>query len=203
MVVQKFDLNETPIKKDKRPAKVARKKHPLLALWLAVIAAGLFFLIKVINSWFETNEFKFHRLITLEVRVPITIEKRKPVEVLSPLVKEILDSKNLSNLDPVEQVILKVFGIEDYRVARAIAIHENNYIGRGNKWDAEAWNTNTNRTIDVGIFQINSVHFNKPGCSFKELLDVEKNVLCAKSIYDAQSWEPWVVFQTGSFKRSL
>lgn len=209
MVTHKFDLNETPTKKElakkQTPVKVRKTKvRPLLYVWvLAIVLVAFYFGIVAVNNHFDTYTYVFCTPIEIRLFKPIVREKRKPIEVLSPIVKEILDSNNLSNLDPVEQVILRVFGVQDYRVARAIAIHENNYIGRGNTWDAEAWNANNNRTIDVGIFQINSVHFNEPGCSFKELLDVEKNVECAKKIYDAQGWEPWVVYQTGSFKGSL
>lgn len=189
----------------KPKVKKTRTKHKVvLYIWLI---AGLLFLIlcaiQGLNSWFNTYALEFHKFVQVSVQSPITIEKRKPVEILSPLVMEILTENKMADLDPVEQIILKVFGVKDYKVARAIAIHENNYIGRGNKWDEQVINNNANNTVDVGIFQINQVHFKKPGCTLQEIVFAEKNILCAKSIYDEQGWNPWVVFQTGSFKRSL
>jgi len=66
-----------------------------------------------------------------------------------------------------------------------------------------AFNANANGTIDVGIFQINSIHFNKEGCSLKEVSDAYKNVDCAYEIYKQSGWTPWTVFNTGSFKEHL
>lgn len=54
---------------------------------------------------------------------------------------------------------------------------------------ADAWNENTNGSVDVGVFQINSVH----GIRAKWLLNDEVNIRVAKQIFDEQGgWHAWV-----------
>ena len=59
---------------------------------------------------------------------------------------------------------------------------------------------NTNGSVDIGVFQINaSAHRNK--ASIEELKDCVTNIKVAKQIFDSSGWHPWVVYQTGSYKR--
>ncbi len=59
-----------------------------------------------------------------------------------------------------------------------------------------AWNNNTNGTIDIGVFQINSIHFpNVPGqtreAKIRWLLNAENNIIFAMNLYLSQGIKPW------------
>lgn len=58
--------------------------------------------------------------------------------------------------------------------------------------------TNTNGTKDIGIFQINSIHSGKGN-----LYDCRENVRVAYEIFKRSGWNPWVVYQTGAYKKFL
>lgn len=61
---------------------------------------------------------------------------------------------------------------------------------------------NTNKTIDVGVFQINTVHLKK-GYTLQDLADCKKNIDIAYDIFKAQGWTPWVAHNNGSYKKFL
>lgn len=50
---------------------------------------------------------------------------------------------------------------------------------------------NRNGSIDVGLFQINSIH------GEDNLTDVDKNLKVARRIYDTQGLNAWVAYQKG------
>jgi len=54
-------------------------------------------------------------------------------------------------------------------------------------WNSDAYNTNTNGTIDSGLYQINSVHDIPLSCTI--------NTVCATNhaieLYNEQGWRPW------------
>ena len=129
------------------------------------------------------------------VKRPV-IYSKPPLVIFSPVVKAVYESVDTKSLNSVEQEILDVFGLEDFQIARAIAKAESGL-------RVDAFHANDNGTIDLGVFQINSVHFNRKGCSMAELVTLEGNVKCAKQIYDEQGWNPWVVFQTSAFRGNL
>ena len=79
------------------------------------------------------------------------------------------------------------------RIALAVSKAEN-----GTR-QPDRFNINTNGTIDIGIFQINSVHFKREGCSLAEIVDAYKNVDCAYQIWQEQGWNPWVAFTTNKY----
>ena len=64
--------------------------------------------------------------------------------------------------------------------------------------DCTRTHKNNNGSVDVGIFQLNSVHEAK-GNRF----DCTENIKIAKQIFDRQGWSPWVVYQTGAYKKFL
>ena len=95
-----------------------------------------------------------------------------------------------------EKYICDKWGIADCKIALAVAKAESGM-------REQAFNINTNNTVDIGIFQINSIHFNKEGCSLKEITDAYKNVDCAYQIYKASGWNAWSAFNNSSFKNNL
>jgi hypothetical protein len=76
-------------------------------------------------------------------------------------------------------------------VAAAVALAESG----GNP---DASNTNTNGSIDRGLWQINSVH------GAQSTFDVTGNVKSAISISgNGANWSPWVTYQTGAYKKFM
>jgi len=128
-------------------------------------------------------------------KTPIEVKERE-VEVRE-IVKVIGEIPNPVDLKTdTEKYIYEVFGIEDYKVAIAIARAESGL-------REDAININTNSTIDLGIFQINSIHFKKEFCTLKDVVTMKGNVDCAYEIYKASGWSPWVAFSSGAFTSKL
>ena len=155
-----------------------------------ILLAGLLYTFKIVNSWFNTHYFEFAQPVEVKLNQPIAIKERKPI-----VQKIVLDYPDEIDT-PIEKYIVEKFGVWDAKTALAIAKAESGF-------REEAIHINTNNTIDVGIFQINSVHFKKAGCSLKELVDQYKNVDCAYSIYKEQGFTPWVAFINKSYLVNL
>lgn len=166
----------------------------------AILGAGIILLAllvsfwKAVNSWYDSHYFQFNQPVKITLAKPVEIKERK-LET-TQIVEIVEQIPTLDNLQPIEQYICEKWGVYDCKTALAIARAES-----GMREDAI--NINTNNTIDVGIYQINSVHFKKDGCNLKDLVDQYKNVDCAYQIYEAQGWSPWVAFKTGSFAGHL
>jgi hypothetical protein len=94
-----------------------------------------------------------------------------------------------------EEYICWKFG-KDCQLALAVSQAEN-----GSR-QCDRFGVNTNKTIDFGVFQINTVHLKK-GWTIAELIDCHKNVDYAYEIYQAQGFNPWVAFWSDSYKRFL
>lgn len=52
--------------------------------------------------------------------------------------------------------------------------------------------TNTNGTVDSGLFQINSTHFPRMERMGLDVWNPEHNVQFARMLYDESGWRPWV-----------
>ena len=154
----------------------------ILLLLMAVIAG--YFGFQTIANWFNTYQIKFNQVLKVEVKAPFEVVKRKPQEIVFSYPDEI-DT-------PIEKYICEKFGVYQCQTALAIAKAESDM-------KEDAINVNTNRTIDIGIFQVNSVHFKKEGCSPKELLDQYKNVDCSYTIWKSSGWFPWVSWVNNSY----
>jgi hypothetical protein len=165
-------------------------------LILLVIFGGLgFSIFRHLSVWYDTHEIEFNEVVKVEFNTPITIKERE-VEV-KEIVKVINAIPNPVDLKTdTEKYIYEKFGLQDYKVAIAVARAESGL-------REDAININSNNTIDVGIFQINQVHFKKEGCSLKELATYKGNIDCAYKIFQASGWNPWVAFTNGSFINKL
>ena len=158
-----------------------------LLLLLSVLAyAG----IQSIASWFNSYEVVFNQVLKMELNKPFEIKKREPV------IKEVVLDYPDEIDTPIEKYICEKFG--PYQCINPLAIAKSE---SGLREDAVGINANS---IDIGIFQINSVHFKKEGCSLKELVDPYKNIDCAFTIYTQQgNWSAWSVFNNGTFRNHL
>jgi hypothetical protein len=202
MVIQKYNLNETPSKKEEKikavpimasnPKPKKRNLKWLIYLWLVVGVLAVFsYALKLANEWWEVNRFEFHKLIQVKIQKPITIEQRQPITIVSPLADVIDEPVVFKDLTETEQMILDTFGLENYKIARAIAKAES-----GMRCDA--FNINTNNTIDYGLYQINSIHWKRFG-GLEKLVTCEQQIKAAYELYKEQGWNPWVVYNTGRF----
>ena|SRR3990167_3486644 len=63
---------------------------------------------------------------------------------------------------------------------------------------------NTNGTIDVGCWQVNSIHLKKDNLTLETLLDCKKATdWVYDNLYLYQGFNPWVAFKTGSYLAKL
>jgi hypothetical protein len=172
-----------------------RRKNKILvvSLGIAIVSFSLAFSgVFLANQWFEHHRLLFHSPIEVALFQPVRVEERKPEIIIEKFLLDYPDEIDT----PIEKYICEKWGPFDCKTALAIAKAESGI-------REDAININANNTIDYGIFQINSVHFKKPGCSMKDLVIEEKNVDCAYSIWKAQGWTPWVAFNNGNFKTHL
>lgn len=95
------------------------------------------------------------------------------------------------NVEDIESLIRAAFP-ENPSVMIAIAKAESGL-------NTKAVNVNRNESIDIGLFQINSVH----GYDELSLFDAEKNIKAARKIYDQQGLRAWAAFKNGSYKKFL
>ena len=160
----------------------------IVILVFILLGMGIYF----VNSWFNTHYFVFSQPVKVAFFAPVEIKVRKP-QVIEK--KVILDYPEEIDT-PIEKYICDKWGTYDCKTALAIFKAES-----GLREDAVG--INTNNTIDVGIAQINSVHFKKVGCSLKELVDAYKNVDCAYSIWKVQGFNPWVAYNNGNYIAKL
>lgn len=185
-----------PELKATRKAKVMLGSVSVLILALILVNTAL-----RVALWINYHEFVFaDKVVEFDFRInkPLTIVERKPQvrEVYvgqAELDKLVQDSENPT----VAEYIVKKFGPVEGIKALAIARAESGL-------REEAVNLNGGKSLDTGIFQINSVHWDKEGCSLKELTDAYKNVDCAYSIYEAQGgFQAWVAYTNGTWLAQL
>lgn len=97
--------------------------------------------------------------------------------------REVLEEAGIENPSQeagyIPQVIKEVFGDKAEEAGR-VAFCESSH-------RADAVNRNRNGSVDVGLFQINSIH----GQSTEDMRDPVKNAEFAHELYEAQGWRPW------------
>jgi len=162
----------------------------LVLILLGILGYSIIELLGTVNDFFEGHYLQFNQVIQVTLKKPIEIKQR---EMLSPVVEyiELLDYPDEIDTE-IEKYICEKFGQYECKTSLAIAKSESNL-------KEEAIHINSNGTIDLGVFQINSIHFDKPGCSLQELVFAKKNIDCAYNIWKAQGWSPWVVWRNKSF----
>jgi hypothetical protein len=83
-------------------------------------------------------------------------------------------------------------------MALAVSLAENGT----RQCDRDNAGTNKDGSTDIGVFQINA-HAHRNKATADQLRDCRVNIHVAKQIYDASGWNPWVVYQTGTYKRFI
>ena len=96
----------------------------------------------------------------------------------------------------VEGQIKRVFG-KDYKMALAVSQAEN-----GTRKCDRVSKPNTNGSVDIGVFQVNTVHLKR--VTEAELKTCLGNIRYAHSLFKKQGhWGAWAAFNNGSYKRFL
>ena len=188
---------------------VKHKIHIDWKVWL-IAGIGVFIIVlgatnatlKAINAWFGSHELIFNKVVNLELKRPIEIRDREiETREIVKIIETIPAPEDLQT--DIEKYVYAVFGIENYRLALAIFKSESGL--REN-----ALNTyNENHTVDYGVAQINSTHWDKiEGCSLKEIVEYKGNIDCAFILWDRAngtvgdkkgSFSPWSAFKSGAF----
>jgi hypothetical protein len=171
-----------------------KRSHKLIIATVVAIACFLLAgtAVVLVAGWFDHNRIVFHSPIELAFFQPVKVEERKPEIIVE---KFVLDYPEPIDT-PLKKYICDKWGAFDCKTALAVFTAESGL-------REDAIHPNNNGTVDFGIGQINSIHFKRPGCSLKEVVDQYKNVDCAFSIWKEQGWTPWVAFNSGSFKTHL
>lgn len=161
---------------------------------------GALYLTDMIARWGAENEIVYHAPISVSFAYPVEIKPREKVVQVDSVVYQVIEITEVNpefykDLTETEKKICDAFGLH-CKEAIAIAKAESGM-------RVDAMNINTNNTIDLGLFQINSVHYKKQGCSLQEIVTVEGNIKCAKQIYDASGWNAWVAYNKGVYLKFL
>jgi len=139
--------------------------------------------------WFDDNKVVVKSPVIIKTQKMITVEKRV-TQVINPIV--MINYPEDVKTD-IEKYICDKWGIADCKMAIAVAKAES-----GLKCDA--LNINTNNTVDMGIFQLNSTHLKKGGeWTLANMGDCYKNVDLAYELWKEQGFEPWVAFNSGAY----
>lgn len=154
-----------------------------------LLSTGILSLVIVAGAWVNfINHTDFHWQIPFRAFV-ITSPKTHAVEVVRVVEAEVKPDP----LNPLQRYICDKFG-EACKTALAISMAESHQ-------RPDALNKNKNGSYDVGVFQVNSVHFTK--CSLAQLADARGNVDCAYELYKTQGWTPWATYNDKSYKKYL
>lgn len=116
---------------------------------------------------------------------------RQELESEQPQEAQIDNRVDDTLVEGVEAKIAKAFP-EDPKLMIAVAKAESGLNPR-------AIHKNTNGTLDIGIFQINTVH----GYDQLSLTDIDTNIKVAREIYNKQGLKAWTVIATGAYKKFL
>lgn len=150
----------------------------------------------IIQSTIEIQSF--NRDYTIRLQNIINIEPRNQPQDNSKT-DSLIHKAKAETINPdklnTEDYICYKFG-PACKMALAISQAEN-----GTR-QCDRFGVNTNKTLDVGVFQINTVHLKK-GYTLNQLADCHTNIDIAYDIYKAQGWKPWVAYQNQSYKRFL
>jgi hypothetical protein len=179
----------------KNSRKIRKSWRVIIAAIIALLAtAGAVAGLITVNKFFDSHYFIFNPPVVVKFQRPIELKTRKIPE---PQVIQIVVNYPGSIDTPIKKYICDTFTTYNCNIALAVANAE------GLNHPADGFNINDNGTIDVGIFRINSVHFNRPGCELKNITDAYKNIDCAYSIFKEQGWTPWTSVKNGSYLKFL
>ena len=161
---------------------------------LVILTIGIGYGLHLYGEWSAKYERVWQQPVLVKFqKLTFVRERDRETVIISPLAEHPKEAET-----DIERYICDVFGVFNCQVALAVMKAESG----GN---SEAWNSNNNGTLDIGLWQINSINWDTCGMSMSDLLDPYKNTDCAKMLYvNADStFTPWVVFNTNGFVNRL
>lgn len=124
------------------------------------------------------------------------VSKIKPTGVTIDVVSQQLD---MSDKDIADYIKSKSW---DYSIAIRLAKSEN-YWNLTHSFNCSRTHTNKDGSVDVGIFQINSIHSStlaKRGMTMEDMKDCKKNIDFAYEwVYKGSSWNAWSAYTNKSY----
>src|SRR3990167_3845232 len=152
------------IKLNKKPRFGWKPKVLGILLVILLIGGLVNALVQAFVKWDDKYYVQKNKVLSMEVQWPYEIkEEEEEGKEFIRIIETIPAPQDLK--DNFDIYVYEVFGIEHYRMALAVSRCE------GYNHPEDGWNGNTNGSIDVGKFRINSVNFKIPGCSLKEVVD--------------------------------
>ena len=128
----------------------------------------------------------------VHLQSPLVISLRSPSEEAAAAEA---DQKG-RRLTAYQQYACRKFG-PACRVALAIQRAENP------KGTCEIYHYNSDGTLDWGYFQINTVHFKRPGLNLRDLLDCKANIDFAYHSIPERGFGPWTTYNSGAYLKFL
>ena len=168
--------------------KATQIKLAIIALSFLTGLLALCYGLKQVALWTNYHEFVFpDKLIVWELKVNKLFEikereTQKPIVVVQYQNEEELNQiVRASGNVPIAEKVMKAFGPVYGPTAIAIIKGESGM-------NCSAWNANTNDTIDIGLVQANSIHFNDE-FTINDALDCDKAIawMEQKARRDAQA----------------
>lgn len=165
------------------------KAHIVLGI---VLLSFTFYSFYKINQFFETHKFVFQSPITIHTQTPLYIAAR----IIQVVKAEYIVDEHISPLTSDQQYACDKFG-KDCNTAIAIMRAESNS-------NHNAYNINKDESVDLGCFQINTIHLKNIDTTNINLLNCKDNIDVAYKIYSQQhNFSAWSAFNNGSYKKYL
>lgn len=175
--------------------KIRANQRRLAAITLLgiIVVLIIFTAVVAVSSWFDSNRIVFESL-QVNVRMPsVRVEKRP---IISPIVQVMYDYGNVEVDTPIKEYVCQKFG-EDCRIALAVVQCESG-------WNENAYNINTNGTVDASIWMLNSIHWDRFG-GITKITDSYYATDVAHQLYTEAggTFTPWVATRTQCFVNAL
>jgi hypothetical protein len=209
-------------------------KAKLIAVLIGLGISIALFLVAFVNisRWYDQNKVTFQTPgVEVHIYWPIVIHDRavnyvdprtkvhspipEPTEKPSPTPhnkpkEEAKAQKGIvygaeSETGPSDREIAELVASYDWDYNTAIRVAKSeNFWNLTKSFDCARTNSNDNGSIDVGLFQINSIHqkrLSSLGMTMEDMKDCKKNAEFAYTwLYSYQGWTPWVSYNNGDYK---
>lgn len=114
----------------------------------------------------------------------ITLESRSETnEYLKPINQPTITKEQL-------KAVLKTVGFKKHTINTMLCIAE-----KESNFDQMAVHRNRNKTVDYGLFQINSIHLKFCDTTTDELFNIQDNAKCALKVHKKQGFKAWYAYR--------
>lgn len=160
-------------------------------LWgLAILLLGTIIVLTV--KFIDSYTFQFHSPIVFQESITLIPKSDVIVNIV-----QAAGEQNVTPLTPDQQYACNLFKT-DCKTAIAIMRAESHYRN-------DAYNINSNGSVDLGCFQINTLWLKDINTTNINLFNCQQNTDVAYMIYvrDGNSFKDWVTYDTGTYKQYL